>query len=205
MKWKEDPSKENQGLGEAKNGVGEGRDLIENHNEIVSVENNNSRREENEIAMKASRKCRKIPVTKRDDFLWTTTSKKVKVEKEGKMKQKPKPDMISILHLNVQNINNKLLKLNISLQSELADVDVLCLSKPWLREDYIKLISVDKFKLARNFNRSKSNHGGSCIYVKYHVQTKEINYLKGISKEKDFEMTEVEILDCKLIIVCVCV
>jgi hypothetical protein len=25
MKWKEDPSKENQGLGEAKNGVGEGR------------------------------------------------------------------------------------------------------------------------------------------------------------------------------------
>ena len=35
MKWKEDPSKENQGLGEAKNGVGEGRGLIENHNDSV--------------------------------------------------------------------------------------------------------------------------------------------------------------------------
>jgi hypothetical protein len=76
MKWKEDPTKENKGLGEAKNGVGEGRDPIENQNDIVSVENNNSRREEDETAMKASRRCQKIPVTRRDDFLWTTTSKK---------------------------------------------------------------------------------------------------------------------------------
>jgi hypothetical protein len=76
MKWKEDPSKENQGLGEAKNGVGEGRDPIENQNDSVSVENNNSRREEDETAMKASRRCRKIPVTRRDDSLWTATSKK---------------------------------------------------------------------------------------------------------------------------------
>jgi hypothetical protein len=29
MKWKEESSKENQGLGEAKNGVGEGRDPTE--------------------------------------------------------------------------------------------------------------------------------------------------------------------------------
>ena len=37
------------------------------------------------------------------------------------------------------------------------------------------------------------------------MQTKEINYLKAISKKKDFEMTAVEILDYKLIIVCVCI
>jgi exonuclease III len=97
------------------------------------------------------------------------------------------------------------LELNVLLQSELADVDVLCLLEQWLREEYIKLISIDKLKLASNFSRSKSDHGGSCIYVKHHVQTKEINYLKGISKEKDFEMTAVEILDYKWIIVCVCV
>ena len=76
MKWKEDPSKDNQGLGEAKNGVGEGRDTIKNQNDSVSVENNNNRREENETAMKASRRCRNLPVTRRDDFLWTATSKK---------------------------------------------------------------------------------------------------------------------------------
>jgi len=85
------------------------------------------------------------------------------------MKQKPIPDMVSILHHNVQSINNKLLELNVSLQSELADVDVLCLSEHWLREEYIQLISIDKIKLASNFSRSKSDHGGSSIYVKYHV------------------------------------
>jgi hypothetical protein len=69
--------------------------------------------------------------------------KKVKVEREGKMKQKPKPDVS--IHHNVQSINNKLLELNVLLQSELADVDVLCLSEHWLREE---LIIIDKFKLA---------------------------------------------------------
>ena len=63
------------------------------------------------------------------------------------MKQKTIPDMVAILHHNVQSINNKLLELNALLQSELADVDVLCLSEHWLREEYIKLISIDKFKL----------------------------------------------------------
>ena len=92
------------------------------------------------------------------------------------------------------------------MQSESADVDVLCLSEQWLREEYITLISIDKLKLASNFSRSKSEHGGSCIYVKHHVQTKETNYLKGISKEKDFEITAVEILDyCVCVCVCVCV
>jgi exonuclease III len=120
-------------------------------------------------------------------------------------KHKPKPDVVSILHHNVQSINNKLLELNVLLQSELADVDVLCLSEHWLREEHIKLISTDKYKLPSNFSRRKSDHGGSCIYVKHPVQTKEINYLQGISREKDFEITAMEILDYKMIIVCVCV
>jgi len=76
MKWKEDPSKENQGLGEAKNEVQEGRDPIKNQNDSVSVQNNNNIREERETAMKAARRCQKIPVKRRDDFLWTATSEK---------------------------------------------------------------------------------------------------------------------------------
>ena len=75
MKGKEDSSKENKCLGDAKNDVGEERDPVEKQNGSVSAENNNNRREKDEEAMKASR-CRKIPVTRRDDFLWTATSKK---------------------------------------------------------------------------------------------------------------------------------
>ena len=43
------------------------------------------------------------------------------------------------------------------------------------------------------------------VFFLHQKQTKEINYLRGISKEKDFEMTAVEIMDYKLIIVFVCV
>jgi exonuclease III len=100
------------------------------------------------------------------------------------MKQKPKTDVESFLHQNVQSINNNLLELNVLLQSELEDVDVLCLSEYWLREEYIKLISTDKFKVASNLSRSKSDHGGSSIYFKHHVPTKEINYLQVFSNKK---------------------
>jgi hypothetical protein len=40
MKWKEDPSKDNQGPGEAKNGVVKGRDPTENRNDSVQAEDN---------------------------------------------------------------------------------------------------------------------------------------------------------------------
>jgi hypothetical protein len=46
MKWKEDPSKENQGLRETKNEVVEEKGPIGNQNDSVSVENINNRREE---------------------------------------------------------------------------------------------------------------------------------------------------------------
>ena len=80
--------------------------------------------------------------------------KTVKVETYGKMKQKPKPDVALILHHNIQGINNKLLELNVLLQSELADGDVLCLSEHWLWEGHIKLILTYLLHGADSFLRS---------------------------------------------------
>jgi exonuclease III len=57
--------------------------------------------------------------------------------------------------------------------------------------------------LVSNFCRISSEHGGSCIYVRKYLQTKEVNCFHGISREKDFEKTVVELLDYKIIIVCV--
>jgi len=42
MKWKEDPSKQHQDSGEAKNGVGKGRDSVKDQKGSVSVAKNNS-------------------------------------------------------------------------------------------------------------------------------------------------------------------
>ena len=82
---------------------------------------------------------------------------------------------------------------------------ILCLSEHWLREEYIKLISINEFKLTSNFRRSESSHGGTCtcIYVKHYLQTKEVYYLNGMSKEKGFEMSVVEIWNYDMTIVCV--
>jgi len=76
MKWKEDTNKDNKGPREAKNGVGEGRDPTENQYDSVQAEENNSRQQEKETVVTASRRSQKLPVTRRDDFLWTATSKK---------------------------------------------------------------------------------------------------------------------------------
>jgi hypothetical protein len=47
------------------------------------------------------------------------------------------------------------------------------LSEHWLREEYIKLISIDEFQLTSNFSRSESIHGGTCIYVKDYMNYKK--------------------------------
>jgi hypothetical protein len=83
IKWKEDSSKDNQGPGEAKNRVGEGRDPTENQNDSVQAEDNNSRQQEKDTVETASRRSRKIPVTRRDDFFVDSHQQKtVKLEKE---------------------------------------------------------------------------------------------------------------------------
>ena len=91
--------------------------------------------------------------------------KTFKVEKGEKNKQNQKTSVVSVFHQNVQSINNKLLELDVTLQTELQKVDILCLSEHWLREEYIKLISINEFKLTSNFSRSESSQGGTCIYV----------------------------------------
>jgi hypothetical protein len=43
----------------------------------------------------------------------------------------------------------------------------------------------------------------SCIYVRQHLKTRDLNYIQGISKEKDFEISAVEIVNYILTVVCV--
>jgi hypothetical protein len=71
MKWKED-----QILEEDENIVGGGRESIKIHNVNIFLEINNGRLGEDGTTTKVSRRCQKLPVTRSDDFLWTTTNKK---------------------------------------------------------------------------------------------------------------------------------
>jgi hypothetical protein len=60
------------------------------------------------------------------------------------------PKLISIMHHNVQSLNNKLLELEVLLQTDLKGADVLCFTEHWLKEERIKLLNTDQFKFGGN-------------------------------------------------------
>jgi len=47
----------------------------------------------------------------------------------------------------MQSINNKLAELDLLLNSNLKHIDVLCFTEHWLKEDYLKVIKIDQYKL----------------------------------------------------------
>ena len=63
--------------------------------------------------------------------------------------------------------------------------------------------AVEQYKLVSEFSRKMYDHGGSCIYVKKGIRTKELNCFTGISVEKEFEMSATELVDFGFIIVCI--
>jgi hypothetical protein len=81
---------------------------------------------------------------------------------------------------------------------------MVCFTEHWLKEEQIKFSDIDHFKLVSNFSKINSEHEGSCIYVRKYLQTTEVNYFQGISKEKDFEIIVLELLEYKFIAVCIC-
>ena len=103
----------------------------------------------------------------------------------------------------MQSISNKTAELDLLLKSSLENMDVLCFTEHWMKEDYLNLIHIDQYKLVNYFSRKKSEHGGSCIYVKNGTKTRELNYLKDLSEEKEFEMSATELVDYEFIILCI--
>ena len=109
---------------------------------------------------------------------------------------------LSVLHQNIQSIGNKQIEVDLALKSNGNNIDVLCFTEHWLKEDYVKLIQLDQYKLVSYFGRKTSNHGGSCIYVKRSICTKDLNPQNN-SVERDFEVSMTELVDYGYIIVCI--
>jgi hypothetical protein len=119
------------------------------------------------------------------------------------MVDKPNQNMLRVLYHNVQSLHNKLGELSLISSLNHMNMDVLCFTEHWLSSDHINIVNIDQFKLVSSFNRNNWG-GGSCIFVRKFLQTKQINYLYGIGLEKSFELSAFELLDLKIVIVHIC-
>ena len=57
-------------------------------------------------------------------------------------------------------------ELEISLETEINNVEVLCFTEHWLNCHKLCAINTNHFTLANAFCRRNSEHGGSCVFVR---------------------------------------
>jgi hypothetical protein len=93
---------------------------------------------------------------------------------------------IRLLHHNVQSLNTKLLDIAIMLTADNLNVNSLCFMEHWLLEAQMQVLNIDYFRLVSNFSRNHSASGGSCSFIRNSIETKEVECLRGLGKEKVF-------------------
>lgn len=81
---------------------------------------------------------------------------------------------LTILHVNVQSLRNKVGQLEVLLQSKHADI--ICINEHWLQEEEIPFYVPQNFTLASYYCRSRPlSHGGSSILLSNSLEFESIN------------------------------
>ena len=108
-----------------------------------------------------------------------------------------------LLHHNVQSLNNKLTETAMMLNVDKLNVNILCFNEHWLVEDQLNVVNTDQFRLVSKHCRNSSTSGGSCIFLKNTIQSKEVNYFSSLRSDKVFEVSAVELSDFHKILACI--
>lgn len=99
-------------------------------------------------------------------------------------------NMVSVFHINIQCISNKIDQL--SLFTNKYKFDIICLSEHWLTEYKLKLINIPGYFVGSFFCRSHNIHGGVAIYVKDKFKCKPLQ-LNDFNAEFNSEFCGIEI------------
>jgi exonuclease III len=127
----------------------------------------------------------------------TNTSLGMANNKQGRQNK------LTILHQNICSIRNKVTEMEVLLKIELKKVDILCLTEHWLNAQALHCINIAGFKLISSFCRKDSKHGGSSIYIKNGIVTREINHFPNVCEEKTFELSLIDLPTFNVNIVCI--
>jgi exonuclease III len=94
--------------------------------------------------------------------------------------------------------------IEVLLADKSLELDVLCFTEHWLREDEIGYYNFENYCLVSKFCRKNKQHGGSCIYVKTNLEAKPYNLFEKLKQEEHFEASIIELTQLNTIIMCVC-
>jgi exonuclease III len=78
---------------------------------------------------------------------------------------------------------------------------ILCFSEHWLPSDHLIHINIDQYKLANKYCRNSDKHGGSCMFVLNEFKLRELPNITNLGKDKVFEISAIELVDLKIIVV----
>ena len=113
---------------------------------------------------------------------------------------------ISIMHQNLQCLRNKKYELKILMNNELQDLDILCFTEHWLKQDEICSHQIENFNLSSSFCQSSYKTIGTAIYVKQNLKHRENTQTNYLNLEKTFKhvVTEIKFLNSScLLIACI--
>lgn len=80
------------------------------------------------------------------------------------VKSVSRSDTVSLFHVNIQCISNKLDQLSLFLDK--YKFDIVCLSEHWLDQCTLESINIPMYSLANFFCREPNKHGGVLIFIK---------------------------------------
>lgn len=111
-----------------------------------------------------------------------------------------------ILHQNIAGIINKLELIEealINFENTGMEIDVLCITETFLNNHDKNLVKLQNYKLAVSFCRDTERRGGTCILIKNNIKFIPLNIVKSLSCAKVFECCGIELLNYKIVIVCI--
>ena len=91
-----------------------------------------------------------------------------------------------MLYWNTQSILNKLDYINSLLED--LNVNILCLTEHWLSKDELFLLKIPGYYLVSFYCRNHGQHGGSAIFVRDNILTRNVSTLCNLSSIYEFEM-----------------
>lgn len=97
---------------------------------------------------KSLKRPRRQPIIINNDFFMNRHYQELtRAGMNGKEQRVTKNLPLSVLHQNVQSISNKQTKLDLMLKSSLRNINVFCFTEHWVKEDYLYLLRIDRYKL----------------------------------------------------------